>query len=339
MGSEHFGESEESTDDELLDTTKRSVFGDIERWNFRRIDTRFGRDVHVPKITGCCVMPDGTVVFCDNVNSNVKVLGQDRTGIKSVIRVETGDPFDVDSFKKSTAVVSIPKQKAVQFIRILPGLKLEQQINLSGECYGVAVRKTKIYVCIPDVGIEIVNRTGEMLQHISCQAAPRYVFVNVYANRIYYSCDAGSVCCLTKSGHIVSDSFLPNSGSLVADEMNNLLVCNNAYREIHKLKPDGTDDKIIPHSDNSSDAGKFTSMCSNRSCEMLVLATAAGGNTELLLYEPNDEPDDEQGPKQSSGQSGHQRGGVSDFVVGTFARLFHTVVVMFCHFCIETLRK
>lgn len=289
MGSEHFGESEESSDDELLDTTERSDFGDVQRWkNSGRINTRFEREIHVPKITGCCVMPDGTVVFCDNANSNVKVLDQNRSRIKSFIRVETGDPFDVDSFNKESAIITIPKKKAVQFICIIPGLKLEQPINVSGECYGLAVRNKKIYVCIPGVGIEIVRHTGEMLNRITCdQGAPRYVYVNA---DIYYSCNAALVCRVTRKGHIknkYASVNLPNPGSLVADGMNNLLVCNDASREIHKLKPDGTLDKIIPYSDVLADAENFTCMCSNRSCKVLILATAGGGNSGLLLYEPN----------------------------------------------------
>lgn len=343
MGSEHFDSSEEYTEDDLSDITERSIFGDIQRWKPKKITTNFGREKHVPQITGCCVMPDlnGTVVICDNANEMVKVLDKHRKVINNYIEV-TGGPFDIDSFDENSAVVSIPRSKAVQFLRIHPGLRLEQRISMHRECYGVAVRNKKIYVCIPDEGIQIVSENGNMLKLVSGQTnQPRYVYVNVDSSRIYYSCNAGSVCCVTKLGHIIStyaSANLPKPGSLVADGIDSLLVCNNASREIHKLKPDGTFNKKIPLIDEAAGAGKFTSMCSNRSCEILVLATAAERKSELLLYEPNDEPDDEQGPEQSSGQSGYQRRGESDFANGTVAGFFCAAVLMF-YFYMENLRK
>lgn len=297
MESEHFGGPKGSMKDDI---TEISVFGDIQRWKSRKINMLFGREKHVPHITGCCVMPDpdGTVVICDNAISKVKVLDKHRKVINNAKEVP-GPPFDVDSFDETSAVVSIPEKKEVLFLCIRPGLKLEERkISLSGKCYGIAVRNGEIYVCIPDEGIQIVSQTGETRACIKCdKAAPKYVYVNADAIRIYYSCDAGLVCCRTRKGHFISmydSDNLPNPGSLVADGMDNLLVCNNASRKILQLKRDGTFGKIIPlSSDGSGNAGNFTSMCSNRSCEILILATAAKCKSELVLYEPTDEANDE----------------------------------------------
>lgn len=349
MGSEHFqtgGTAESMFQDDIVDTTERSVFGDIQRWKCRKISTRSRREKHVPQITGCCVMPDqnGTVVICDNANSKVKVLDKHRKVIYNDIEV-TGCPFDIDSFDEASAVVSIPKNKTVQFLCAYPGLKLtEQKISLSGECYGIAVRNKMIYVCIPDAGIQIVSKRGGVLTCVKCDtAAPMYVYVNADANRIYYSSKEGLVCCVTRAGYSISkyaSNKLSNPGSLVADGMDNLLVCNNASCKILKLKPDGTFDKIIPlSSDGSDNAGKFTSMCSNRSCEILIMATATEGRSELLLYEPNDEANDEQSYQQneqgSQQSSGHHRHDESNFMTGALVGAVGcaTLVVMFALAC------
>lgn len=288
MGSEHFDNSKGSMEDDH----ERSVFGDIQQWKPRKINTSCEKEKHVPQITGCCVMPDlkGTVVICDNANSKVKVLNNDRNEIKIDIEV-TGGPFDIDSVDQNSAVLSIPKSNALQFLCIHPGLRLEKSIRMNRECYGVAVRNKNIYVCIPDAGIQIVSQDGDMLKLVNCQTnRPRYVCVNAYSSRIYYSCNAGSVRCVTSSEHNVfkhDSAKLQKPGSLVADGMNTLLVCNNAAQEIHKLNQEGTLDKIISLSGGSRGAGNYTSMCSNKSCEILILATATGLRSELLLYEPN----------------------------------------------------
>ena len=295
---ENMGSEEASA---ILDN--RLSFAKIQDWRFvGEVDTRIRSDWKVPLITGCCAMAKGIVVLCDQGNSKIKLLNE-ISEIKSDIPCEYS-PFDVAPVDEDKAVVSFPQRRSLQFIRVRPGLKLEGHIRTNYECYGVAVYENDIFVCIDEtnsnsrvLGIQILSQNGKMIKFITHHGAgsPRYLCLSNNSSCIFYSSPVNNdsqyppmkgqsardafVLCVTKEEHVLYrylDDKLDNPGSLVGDDLGNLLICDQQFCSVHIVKPSGSHDKTLHFTHPGYYHLNPTSMCYNRNDDLLLVAVTVG---------------------------------------------------------------
>ena len=109
----------------------------------REVNVRLDDDEFIPWTTGCAVMPNGSIVICDRSNERMKLFDnswvyQDTLTIPDIRRVSVVDP--------NTVIVTVPYQKKLQCVQLLPQLQLGRTIQLESECFGVCVSKNDIYV-------------------------------------------------------------------------------------------------------------------------------------------------------------------------------------------------
>ena len=95
---------------------KEKIFMDVKNWTFQdKLKVQFSGDMNSSVVTGCCFMPSGELVICDNSNQLVKSFAN----IQSSVLLPAA-PFDIAAIDKKNAVVTLPEQKELQLIKVIP---------------------------------------------------------------------------------------------------------------------------------------------------------------------------------------------------------------------------
>ena len=208
----------------------------------KEIDIKVSGDKSRCDITGCCFMPDGKLVFSDKYNSKLILLDHSLSVVDSLDL--PGKPRDVAAVDSNNAIVTMPVEKQLQFIQVLPSLKLGRIIDFDEEYYGVAVAAGKIFLSCYNSGDNVGyirvhdidgNDLGKKLGYHPCGSDvfrfPEYVAVSRSGNKIFVS-DGYSyrniVSCLTFDGKIVyqyREDDLNQPQGLLVDDNDNIIVC------------------------------------------------------------------------------------------------------------------
>ena len=257
-------ESEEVVDSELdvgVDATtvntQTKSFLDIKSCSVvTEADVRVLSDDKVPYIYGCCWMPDGQVILCDFDNSNIKILDKDFK-IKFTAPCASA-PFDVDCINETSAVVTLPSAKALQFISVKPGFKFQQKRDLNLNCKGACAHGKNIFVCIDEsepskTGVKVLNLNGDDVSFISHLGSgdPRNLCVTTDGTKIYYTGGSDKsffIKCVTKDGYgifSVSSSDLKSPRGIVHDERNNIMICDFRKKCVQIINAEGKCGKIL----------------------------------------------------------------------------------------------
>ena len=201
-------------------------------------------------------MPQGELVLCDFGNDKVKLLDNslsvvDSLDLPEAHRHRLGRHQDVAVVDNSNVIVIMPGVKQLQFIQVLPTLKLGRTIDVDKDCWGVAVAAGKIFVSGynyddtevgeirvydlegRDMGKRLgINPDGSALfrqpEHIAVSRSGDKIFVS--GDKIFVSDrDTGIVSCLTSDGKIVyqyRDDELVYPSGLFVDDNDNVIVCS-----------------------------------------------------------------------------------------------------------------
>ena len=123
-------------------------------------------------ISGCEIMPKGEIVLCDYANKRLILLN-------SVMSLQTrlvltNDPYDVSAANDTTAIVTLPLVKQLQFVDVRPKSRLANKVQLDKKCWGIHVENTNIYVtCFNtflfgrrDGEVRILDMNGNFLKQI-----------------------------------------------------------------------------------------------------------------------------------------------------------------------------
>ena len=205
------------------------------------INVKVSGDVHDSfEITGCCFMPGGELVICDIMNSKIKLLDRSLLVVDSLDL--PGQLWDVAAVDSSNVIVTLPDKKHLQFIQVLPSLKLGRTIDVGEMFYGVAVAAGNIFVSWYDHGdvaadIRVSDLEGRDLDKrfgINPNGSnmfryPEYIAVSRSGDKIFVSDWATkTVSCLTSVGKIAyqyRDDWVAVSSGLLVDENDNVIVC------------------------------------------------------------------------------------------------------------------
>ena len=142
----------------------------------------------------------------------------------------------------NNVIVTMHVRKQLQFIHVLPSLKIGRTIDVDVKCWGVAVAAGKIFVsCYTDdtevgeirvydlEGRDLGTRIGINPDGSSLFYCPKYVAVSRSGHKIFVSdWDTDTVSCLTSNEKIVyqyRDDELISPRGLCVDDNDNVIVC------------------------------------------------------------------------------------------------------------------
>ena len=247
-------------------------------------------DNHEPFITGLCFVPDGQIILCDNSNNKLKLFHE----VNGIVRFEItcdSSPYDIAVVDDTKVVVSLPSSAIIRFVDIKPGVKLQDQIDVKGTCYGVAVFEDNIYVCIANqdnsdvstatdesfCGIKIFSFAGDIKRTIphTGPGEPNYLSLNKGGTKIYYSGGTDRkafLSCVTKEGYGLfkySEDILQNPRSLVVDKEENMVVVDSKTNKLYVVYAAGRSQCLLTKKNKPY---KITSICFDRNRGLLGVA-------------------------------------------------------------------
>ena len=230
------------------DKSQGKLFPTLKVQTSSEINVKLSRDSSTPRITGCDIMQDGSIIVCDCNNNKIKHLDSSFT-LKESFSLQT-IPWDVSAVYKNMAIITLPGVKQVQYIEVIPRLKTDRTIQLDKMCWGVHVAGEEIYITAHDnilrgyTGeVRVLDFDGNMIRRIgmnqdgSCMFhSPYYLTVSPSSRNIYVS-DGGSsrVWCLKSDGAVVyqyEDPDLKCPRAACVDAEDNLLVCGQVSHNV-----------------------------------------------------------------------------------------------------------
>ena len=108
----------------------------------REVNVSLDSDEGDPWMTCCAVMPNGNLVLCDHRNDSLKLFDnswvcQESLTVFNIWRLSVVDPNNV--------IVTVPDEKTLHYVRLLPQLQLGSSIQLDTECWDAYVSENDIY--------------------------------------------------------------------------------------------------------------------------------------------------------------------------------------------------
>ena len=215
-----------------------------------KINIKLPQDEELPRISGCAFLKNDELLLVDHQNYSLKLLDRDLV-FKNSFVLSPDLPWDVSVVDNNTVVITLPKQKRLQFIQIFPSFSRGSCVKFDKKCYGIALLAGNIYVtchdnswkkkgedwtpgevCILDLqGNEIRKIEGsndDRLRFIK----PNYVAVNRDGSTIFVSDKhTDTITALTATGDILFQYTSPCLGDLWSikqmyiDSQSNILVC------------------------------------------------------------------------------------------------------------------
>ena len=158
----------------------------------------------VSDITGSTVMTDGRVVLADRYNESLKLVN---SAYKMITQSKlSSEPWDICSVSSDQVVVSLPKERKLQFyaidITMRPLKRIGQNDSVKGsQYYGLAYNQEKIFVTCPTdevPNVKILDLQGRLLHQINANQQEQALFANPlhiavkYDGKTAYISDSGN---------------------------------------------------------------------------------------------------------------------------------------------------
>ena len=176
----------------------------------------------------------------------------------------------------SNVIVTITDKNQLQFIQVLPSLKLGRTIDVDEECRGVAVAAGKIFIScynydekVGDIrvydldGRDLGKRLGINPDGSNMFRCPQYVAASRSGDKIFvsdWSASTNTVSCLTSDGKLLyqyRDDDLEGPRGLLVDDNDNVIVCGYACNTVQVITSAGKKHKTLL----SSQDGKSYPRC------------------------------------------------------------------------------
>ena len=243
-------------------------------------------------ISGCTFMSNGDVVLCDWSNHYVILLSGTFT-TKDSLHLDSG-PWDVSPVNSNTVMVTLPFEKKLQLIQVMPSLKIDRSINVDRMCWGVQVVEDLIYVtCYNDPGEgevlvldmngTITHRLGQPDKKPPIISRPYYITVCPSTRYMFVSDSAtATVSCLFSDGTVVyqyKDAELREPSGVCVDGGGKVIVCDWDSDNIQVIRADGTKCCTLLTSQDGVESP--SSVAYRESDNTLILGS---NNNYLLVY-------------------------------------------------------
>ena len=214
-------------------------------------------------ITGCCFMPGGQLVLYDFVNKKIKLLLNRNASLSIVgsLAIPVGDWDTSVAADYNNVVVTVASKKQIQFVQVLPLLKLGRTFDTDMACNGVAVAAGKIFVLCENNNttdtIRVYDLEGKYLgkeydiNHSSTKAfvSPICFIVSCLGDKVYVSDeDTHAVSCLSVDGRMLfqyKDDELQRPVGLFVDNTDNVIVCGANNNNLQVITSAGKKHNIL----------------------------------------------------------------------------------------------
>lgn len=256
-----------------------------------------------PSITGACFVHNGQIFLCDESNSKLKIFDQVNGTVTYEITCED-PPYDVAVVDDTKIVVSMPCGAKIQFVDIKPGIKLQEQKDVKGNCYGVTVFEDEIYVCIanqdnsdPSIttevsfcGIKVLSLAGVVKRTIphTGLGKPNYLSLNKDGTKINYSGGTerqAFLSCITQNGHGLfkySEQIMQNPRSFIVDKEENIIIVDSRTNTLQFIDAAGRSQCLLRKNNKPYE---MTSICFDRHRGLLGVACSAAKDADKSLRE------------------------------------------------------
>ena len=243
-----------------------------------------------PYITGCIVMPDDRIILCDWNNKNLKLLDRMFT-IQCSLDLPS-EPLDISAVDDTTAIMTVPDMKQLQYVNVTDRLTLGGVIQLDMRCWGVHVVDSSIYVTCynsylsTDCEIRILDLNGKFRKrlNLSIFERPYCIKVSTRTKRIYVSnWFKHTVTCMDPDGTVVyqyKDPELRGPRGLCVDDEDNVIVCGCNSDNIHIVTSAGERSSIILTGDDGIYGPRFVAY--RRSDNTLIVGSESYENLYVI---------------------------------------------------------
>ena len=231
---------------------KRKSFNDMKVESSSQVNIKLPDDEYKPRITGCEVLPNGQIILCDYDNDNLKLLHSSLT-VKEVLDLQA-KPWDVSVINDSSAIITLPRLKQLQYMQLEPSLKSGRVVQLDKWCWGIAVAGEYLYVTLhnsPGEGeVRILDMKGSLKRKIGVNPRGSFMFVNpcyltqsAATGKIYVSdMVTATVTCLMSDGSTVyqyKDKDLELARGVCVDDEENIIVCGFGSNNVNIVTASG----------------------------------------------------------------------------------------------------
>ena len=230
-----------------------TLFTELAVDSSRKGNIQLSQDSGCPSIMGCTFIPDGGVVLCDCINSNL-ILLSDVFTVKERLHLDF-PAWDVSLVNSNNVMVTIPDKKKLQLIRVIPSLKWGRFINVDRKCYGVQVVQDLIYVTchnfpgegevlVVDMNGTVTHRLGQLDKKSYFFSRPNYITVCPSTRKMFLTdSSTDTVACLMSDGTVVyqyKDEKLRKPYGVCVDGGGNVIVCGSLSNSVQVIRADGT---------------------------------------------------------------------------------------------------
>ncbi|CAC5399244.1 unnamed protein product [Mytilus coruscus] len=195
-------------------------------------------------IVGCCMLPDGRMVFTYYSKLAVKVFSY-----KGLIDFEVMmpcNPFDIVyiSQDNTLAVTSGGSDKHCIAIIDVEKKQIKKTITLDLCNYGITMKDSRLIYCGDDKGIRMINPYDESISEIVEDKMPHYCYTAAFGNHIYHSnVLTNVVTCYDQQGKpqwtFHNESVLKNPRGIDLDNDGNVYVMGTNSNNVVVIFPDG----------------------------------------------------------------------------------------------------
>ena len=259
IGPSHPSEFSVDTHDQTPDKNPDSQnFLALKDNRHRAINIKFSDDKHTPQITSCCFMPSGDLVACDYKNQVIKSFSD---VFSNKGNLSLPGPFGIAVLDKQNAIVTIPGQKQLQLIQVLPNIQKASIIEVKKECWGVAVSGDKIFVTCytsgnDDFEVRLYGLIGNLVNSLRVYQVGSHIQrrldnigVSRSGDKIYLpDWETDIVSCLTAAGELIyqyQDAELVSPRGLYVDDRDNVVICGHEGRCVHVITADGRKQTVL----------------------------------------------------------------------------------------------
>ena len=216
------------------------------------INIKHPSDEYEPLVKGLAFLERGELLVADYNNHKIKLL-ECSLKPKTALGCQ-GAPYDVAVISDNEAVVTLPDQQKLLFVKIVfPFLQCSKTVRLKNDCRGVDVSENNIFVACsfgddkPEV--IILDLSGRVQRVIDIQRIAydfgdlSHIAINPKGTKMYIT-GYNQMMCLTMEGEIVFICDEPDRG-MIADEDDSAICCSCYTCQILVIDQNGTKDKAV----------------------------------------------------------------------------------------------
>ncbi|XP_052080381.1 uncharacterized protein LOC127718408 [Mytilus californianus] len=201
-------------------------------------------------VRGCCMSKEGEFLFTYHTKHSLGVIASDET-LKYSMSLDPSHGYDLtfvddktvaitsgDSSKNGIDIINIENRSKIKFI------------NVPGPPYGITRDRDSLFVCVTELGIYKVNTFEYTTSHVISCKLPKYSYVYVFADKIYYTdnFDQSVVCCDFQGSRVwyfKDASVLKLPRGITVDNDDNVYVVGENSSNVVILSNDGKYHKEI----------------------------------------------------------------------------------------------